>query len=1268
MSSGWYITSSDIKKWTETNKRRAEELLPTLISKLIHASCKPKHLHFPCGDSVSMSGFDGTLEVEEGNEFIPSGKSIWEFGTNSNIKTKADSDYQKRKDNPGDLNTSETTFVFVTSRTWQNKDSWCASKNKDEVWRRVRGINADDLESWLQQCPGVHRWFANLVGKKTEAVWDIEQAWASWKHGTSIPATPELVLNGRNKQSEELLKTLRGGPAIIRIKAISVNEAYAFILATLMPDEELAPRALTVKDQNQWDILLDIQNTLILIPQGFIPANIGYAKQKGHVVVIPVDSIATQTASKEIELKKMFRDDMINALQSMGLTNDQAEEIYSDTRGYLGPIRRHKVLGPQDTIIPVWCNQFDSNILVTVLLATEWDSKQEKDKEAISQLAAIPYEELEQKLSELALTTEPPVRLIGSVWQVVSKIDLWSLIAHKINKQLIERLEIIIFDVLGETDPSYDLPPEDRWMANIKGTVPEYSKVLKSGIANTMSLLAVFGDSSCKNLGEIKLVDHIAYWVKELLNKDTTARGWYSFGSNLAPLAEAAPESFLQALESSFQGTSPPIAAIFVEGGDFGGCPHANLLWAIETISWNLNYLPRVTRALARLSEIDPGGTYRNRPLNSLINIYLGWLNNTSATHEERLKIIDANLIKFYPYVAWKLLISLLPEGAGEISIPIHKPNYRDWAEGIKIEVARLKYFQYLEGVADRLLSLVNEDPKSRWPELIENIDHLPKKHFYETIEKLSSIDRNKLDGEVRHKMVNILRKTISSHRKFKDAHWALPKEDVDRLEAVFNFIVPENPILKNKYLFDEHYPHLINPLVRRKIDNRKCAEIIEKCRRDAIDEIYQKTGIDGIKQLVNNCDYPGFIGYTIAMSDLKNSLEFELLNWLDTGQSPLITTAQSFVLACANIDRDWVKAVLVQSVNLTKEKLVNILLALPFDQKTFEILNKEAEDVKEKYWARIRFYILDDKDLEKINWVVEQLLINGRPLAAINAATQILHNTRRKCKASLDCKLLSDALKKIALDPIDIKNIPISDIRHDILDVIEYLQEQELLTKEEIVQIEWMYLRIFRFESVKPKYLEKEITENPLFFAHVISWLFKSDDGKREAEDTDEESVKIRAENAWELLNNISVIPGQQEDGSIKAEKLKEWVHKAREELKLLGRKKICDSQIGRLLSNSPSGTDEIWPHETVRELIEEVQSPELERGLKFSKMKLRGGTSRSLFEGGRQERELADKYREHADILNLKWPRTSEILRSLERSYEHDADWQDRRVELKE
>jgi hypothetical protein len=31
---GWFITVSDIKNWTETNKRRAEELLPLLIRKL----------------------------------------------------------------------------------------------------------------------------------------------------------------------------------------------------------------------------------------------------------------------------------------------------------------------------------------------------------------------------------------------------------------------------------------------------------------------------------------------------------------------------------------------------------------------------------------------------------------------------------------------------------------------------------------------------------------------------------------------------------------------------------------------------------------------------------------------------------------------------------------------------------------------------------------------------------------------------------------------------------------------------------------------------------------------------------------------------------------------------------------------------------------------------------------------------------------------------------------------------------------------------------
>ena len=66
----------------------------------------------------------------------------------------------------------------------------------------------------------------------------------------------------------------------------------------------------------------------------------------------------------------------------------------------------------------------------------------------------------------------------------------------------------------------------------------------------------------------------------------------------------------------------------------------------------------------------------------------------------------------------------------------------------------------------------------------------------------------------------------------------------------------------------------------------------------------------------------------------------------------------------------------------------------------------------------------------------------------------------------------------------------------------IEYIQEQEELTRDEIAQIEWLYLQTFRFEQVKPRYLEEEIINNPGFFAQLVMWIFRPDEGEREKED----------------------------------------------------------------------------------------------------------------------------------------------------------------------
>ena len=58
----------------------------------------------PSGSSVRLSGWDGLLEVERGNAWVPSGVSGWEFSCGKKITSKANDDYEKRTANPLSLN------------------------------------------------------------------------------------------------------------------------------------------------------------------------------------------------------------------------------------------------------------------------------------------------------------------------------------------------------------------------------------------------------------------------------------------------------------------------------------------------------------------------------------------------------------------------------------------------------------------------------------------------------------------------------------------------------------------------------------------------------------------------------------------------------------------------------------------------------------------------------------------------------------------------------------------------------------------------------------------------------------------------------------------------------------------------------------------------------------------------------------------------------------------------------------------------------------
>jgi hypothetical protein len=134
------VNATDINDWSNRTTSKTE--LALLVRKLIQATVDDiVYLDIRTGEGTAIGGWDGVLEVAKGNEYVPEGKSVWEFGTNKAQRKKAEEDYEKRKADPGDgIDSAETTYIYVTSRRWdtgQKKRKRKASGRMSEFTRLI---------------------------------------------------------------------------------------------------------------------------------------------------------------------------------------------------------------------------------------------------------------------------------------------------------------------------------------------------------------------------------------------------------------------------------------------------------------------------------------------------------------------------------------------------------------------------------------------------------------------------------------------------------------------------------------------------------------------------------------------------------------------------------------------------------------------------------------------------------------------------------------------------------------------------------------------------------------------------------------------------------------------------------------------------------------------------------------------------------------------------------------------------------------------------
>lgn len=832
-----------------------------------------------------------------------------------------------------------------------------------------------------------------------------------------------------------------------------------------------------------------------------------------------------------------------------------------------------------------------------------------------------------------------PLSLRNGIWKVANRLELWSLLGSRVFDQNIETFRSLAVSVLKEPDPAFELSVEERYAASIHGKTMKYSPELRKGIAEGLAMLGCQPES-CTNCSQGNAEVTCVLVIRELLT-DADWVLWGSLNGLLPTLAEAAPSEFLEVVENALSIAPSPFDELFSQEGNgiIGGNYLTGLLWALEGLAWDEQYLVRVCVTLAELASHDPGGQWSNRPFNSLATILLPWLPQTLASVDKR-KVAVKTILNEWPDIAWNLIVRLLPS-QHQTSSGSHKPSWRriipdDWEKG----VTNQEYWQQTSFYAELAIASIGEDI-ARLSLLIEHFDSLPTSAFEQFILLLTSQPISDLPEEIRLLIWEHLNKLTNKHRRFSDAKWALSDELVTRIEQVAEKLAPINPFNLYQHLFTDRDFDLYEENgdweeQRKKLDAR---------RESAISEIFQQYGAEGVIRFAESVSSPNQVGYVLGVIADEVFERALLPNFLDPADNKRKALVSAFIWRRYYL-RGWEWCDAIDKSDWTSDQVGQFLSCLPFTKETWERASKYLQTFESEYWTRTGANAYQaDGDLAI---AIDKLIEFGRPHAAINCLSRMLHDKQpidsTQCVRAL-LSALSSSEPSHAMDG------------YNIVELIKFLQVEPEVNQDDLFKIEWAYIPLLDdHRGATPQLLESRLANDPEFFCEVIRLIYRSKKEEQLQREPTEASKAI-ARNAWRLLHEWKTPPGTQKDGMFKEEGFTEWLQRVKEACTESGHLDIALNTIGEVLIHTPPDPEGLWIHSVVANALNGRDADNMRNGYRTGMYNSRG--VHWVDPSGTPERELANQFRSKAEeVENAGFQRFAVTLRDLADGYVQEAE----------
>lgn len=1224
-----FITSTDLKRWADT--RESQSLLPELVRRLICASVKQlDRLSFPCGDAVHMPGWDGIVSCPEPIDLVPEGDSLWECGVNKEIQAKANDDIIKRAADPLGHIKSNSTFVFVTPREWAGADAWVIANQSG--WKKLVVYTAVELEAWIEKCPAVGIWLADKLNILNAGGYQLpDEFWMQWASGDQYTLPYQIVTAGRRKIAEKVLNACFN-PSVLEIQALTQSEAVAFVLATIATSSEvdkLTAKTIVVTDKNTFDDLVSHYDNLIIITT--LRANMSYALARNHTVicaVTPQDQVSTAEMLPRVE-----REAFVKAIENCGFDSAQARKIATDTARDVNVVRRRLKI---DRLKPEWANSDGISALLPIILLGQWNENIKGDLELVEKISGKTYAEYVKILQHFRLMPDSPISNVGTVWRLKSPMDAMSYASAYLTDRDLAKLKEICGLLIADDDPeAEDKVASDGWgMWQFK---QQFSSDIKKGTYQSLILLSLINDES--NRRNIWVDD----LLQELLN-DWTLKRFLSNRTFFTLLAEASPEAFLDFLERTGKEIydvifTPQISHIGLTGWNIY---YTEVLFALEMLAWDEDYIYRVTSLLLRFSTYKNDSNYANKPANSLTDIFRFQLPQTFVKFENKIEILTS-LSSSYRTQICELCFRILEGNGPRVLSQTHFYKWRHFSD--------LSSPEYISVPVDDVIAVVklllnctifSEDDICKLLKLSTNkcIRYCRTYIFNAITERKDSICNSEM-------IEHTLRDELTHHLSYPGTAWALSEKELEPYKTLLSDIEPKDVVLKYRWMFEDMFLRLPQ---KREMDFQKESQMIQEIRNDAVKEILSERGRIGIWELVRVAKCPSSVVNSMIQLYGDGLLQDVCLKFCENIVD--INFLQTFFQNLFfQMDEDnYVR--IIEEVRAYGNTCLSICLYAPrYNERLATIANDFGEEIETLYWQNIKVAYV--KKLNPIH-VVDKL-------ARVNRYDEALELIYHKKDSQIPNSLKVNVIKGLIFSG-QRDFTPRVDWYYigSVIEDLDKSEDPDIIS--ELIQIEFFaYRALEHHRDINGLRLIKELMSKPELLMELMVMAYKSDDIKEEEEVSESEinNRNLMATCSFSILYNLSCCPGVDGQGNVNPEALRTYIYRLYELSVENHRSQVTDMVVGSLLGNLPR--NDSYPQDILGEIVEGLKSDSVDEHIQMRIFNSRGVTTRAFAEGGDQERELVALFKIYRDKVKFKYPRLAKIFTKMMDRYEYYANRED-------